>query len=543
MAKEITMPKLSDTMEEGRVLRWLKREGDRVERGEPIAEVETDKAEMEMEAFDAGVLLAITVGEGETATVGDVIGYVGQPGEEIAGKGAATKATIGRGKVADAESAGAPGRRGGPGRSAAEPKAAETGNGARARSAEPPPRESTAVATSSGGRTRAAHHPADMPAVAPTRENAQVAGPHADIADVIEPDVEEEAEGEEGSSTQAPAGEPLPGRRARPTRGLNDRLPFRSHQELRAARLRISPLARRLAREAGLDPAALQGTGPDGRVVRADVERALGEPGVSRPGQGAGAVPLRERPASTRREAAAPSGARVPVAGGELGAVIPHSRIRRVVAQRMAESKRTVPHFYTTAAVRMERALELKAALDVRYPDARVSITHLIVKGSALALERYPRVSGVFEEDKIRIPAAIHIGLAVALEDGLLVPVVRDCARKSLPEIAREAHAATERARGGKLAQDDLQGAVFSVSNLGMFPIEQFAAIITPPQSAILAVGGTADEPVVEGGKVVPGKVMRLTLSADHRVIDGVLAAAFLSEIKRLLEAPLALVV
>jgi pyruvate dehydrogenase E2 component (dihydrolipoamide acetyltransferase) len=209
----------------------------------------------------------------------------------------------------------------------------------------------------------------------------------------------------------------------------------------------------------------------------------------------------------------------------------------------MAESKRTVPHFYTTVAVRMERALELKEALGLRHPDAGVSLTHVIVKAAALAVERYPRVSALFEEDRVRIPAAVHIGLAVAVEDGLLVPVIRDVAAKPLPQIAREARAAAARARSGRLLQDDLQGATFSVSNLGMFPIESFAAIITPPQSAILAVGGTADEAVVQEGRVVPGKVARMTLSADHRVIDGVLAAAFLAELKRLLEAPLALVV
>jgi pyruvate dehydrogenase E2 component (dihydrolipoamide acetyltransferase) len=296
-----------------------------------------------------------------------------------------------------------------------------------------------------------------------------------------------------------------------------------------------------MAREAGLDPAEIEGSGPDGRVVRADVERALSERHAGAPARaGAAAEGRASVPVPAPAGPAAPA---VPVAAGELGAEIPHSKIRRVVAQRMAESKRTVPHFYTTVAVRMERALELKEALGLRHPDAGVSLTHVIVKAAALAVERYPRVSALFEEDRVRIPAAVHIGLAVAVEDGLLVPVIRDVAAKPLPQIAREARAAAARARSGRLLQDDLQGATFSVSNLGMFPIESFAAIITPPQSAILAVGGTADEAVVQEGRVVPGKVARMTLSADHRVIDGVLAAAFLAELKRLLEAPLALVV
>jgi pyruvate dehydrogenase E2 component (dihydrolipoamide acetyltransferase) len=170
-------------------------------------------------------------------------------------------------------------------------------------------------------------------------------------------------------------------------------------------------------------------------------------------------------------------------------------------------------------------------------------VSHLIVKASALALERWPRVNAVFEEDRIRIPEGIHIGLAVAVEDGLIVPVIHDCQAKDLREIGAEARALVERVRRGRLAQDDLQGATFSVSNMGMFEIESFAAIIAPPQAAILAVGGIADEPVVQGGQVVPGKVMRLTLSADHRAIDGSLAAAFLVEVRRFLENPLSLVV
>jgi pyruvate dehydrogenase E2 component (dihydrolipoamide acetyltransferase) len=217
--------------------------------------------------------------------------------------------------------------------------------------------------------------------------------------------------------------------------------------------------------------------------------------------------------------------------------------MRRAVATRMAEAKRTAPHFYTTVAVRMDRALELKDALAARHPGERVGVTHLLLKAAALALERYPRVNAVFEEERIRIPREINIGLAVAVEDGLLVPVVRDSAGKPLLALAREARAVVARAQQGKLAQGDLQGATFSISNMGMFPIEAFAAILTPPQSAILAVGAVADEPVVQGGAVVPGKVLRLTLSADHRTIDGVLAAAFLAEMKRFLETPLALVV
>jgi pyruvate dehydrogenase E2 component (dihydrolipoamide acetyltransferase) len=277
--------------------------------------------------------------------------------------------------------------------------------------------------------------------------------------------------------------------------------------------------------------------------VKSDVERALERRRKGPDGRRGAAAGAPSGAGRSPAEPAAESAPAVPVARGELGTAIEHSRLRRAVASRMAESKRTVPHFYTTVAVRMDDALRLKDALALRDPDARVSVSHLIVKASALALERWPRVNAVFEEDRIRIPGGIHVGLAVAVEDGLIVPVIRDCQAKGLREIASEARALVERVRRGRLAQDDLQGATFSVSNMGMFEIESFAAIIAPPQAAILAVGGIADEAVVRDGRVVPGKVMRLTLSADHRAIDGSLAAAFLVEVRRFLENPLSLVV
>ena len=208
----------------------------------------------------------------------------------------------------------------------------------------------------------------------------------------------------------------------------------------------------------------------------------------------------------------------------------------------MAESKRTVPHFYTTAAVRMDEALRLKDALALREPEARVSVSHLILKAVGLALERHPRVGATFEEDRIRLPSAIDVGLAVAVDDGLVVPVIRDVAAKPLPQLAREARDLVERVRTGKLAGDALTGAVFSISNMGMFPIDSFSANIAPQHSAILALGAITDEAVVRDGSVFPGKRMRITLSADHRVIDGTLAAAFVVEVQGFLETALALV-
>lgn len=561
MAKEITMPKLSDTMEEGKVLRWLKREGETIERGDVIAEVETDKADMEMEAFDSGTLLAIKVKAGETAAVGDVIGYIGGEGERLEGSGV---------EPARAE-ARAPGNGGEA--TPAEGESALSGDGDRTRGAatvgrRSRPQRGEVVARDSGAA-----------------ENADIPGAHADIAEIIEPDVEEEAEGEEGSSRQAPAGAPSTAS-PRSTKGITDHLPFRAAKEERRGRPKITPVARRLAAEVGLDVSELEGSGPEGRIVRRDVESAMQRAAASAPPRkvtsrpagaaataAAGVKPAvsgaravapgasqaapetqpaarearpaaREtRPAAPDAGPAAPQPLPVPVTRGELGTTLPHSKIRRAIASRMAESKRTVPHFYTTVAARMDEALKLKSALALRDPDLGVGVTHLIVKACALALERFPRVNAVFEEERIRIPAEINVGLAVAVEDGLIVPVIHDCAAKSLQEITREARALVSRVKAGKLGQDDLHGATFSVSNMGIFEIEQFAAIIVPPQSAILAVGGTADEAVVADGRVVPGKVMRMTLSADHRAIDGVLAAAFLVEVRRFLENPLSLVI
>jgi pyruvate dehydrogenase E2 component (dihydrolipoamide acetyltransferase) len=549
MAKEITMPKLSDTMEEGKVLRWLKQVGDRVERGEVIAEVETDKADMEMEAFDSGVLLAIQVKAGESAAVGEVIGYVGKEGERLEqGRARGVEAEMEASTDVEAAPAAT-----GKGRVAAgstvpsERKAVAVGSGSRgggegSRGSGQVPRGSR---EGPGGSSKGAQRGAGG---ARDRDNAEVPGPHADIAEEIEPEGTEEEEGEEGSARQAPAhGRGAAGEARRraagakpgspaPTKGMNDRLPAPEEPEERFPRLKISPVARRLAAEAGLDPAGLRGSGPDGRIVKEDVEGALRSRAAA--GRGAGAAPSAGR--APDRPAPSPT---VPVASGELGASVPHSNLRRAIAARMADAKRTAPHFYTTVAVRMDEALKLKDALLLRDPESRVGVSHLIVKAAALALQRHPRINGVFEEEQIRIPAEINIGLAVAVEDGLLVPVIRDCAGKSLHEIAREARELVARVRRGKLRQDDLRGATFSVSNMGMFEIEQFAAILTPPQSAILAVGGTAAEAVVQDGRVVPGKVMRLTLSADHRAIDGVLAAAFLVELKRFLENPLSLIV
>jgi pyruvate dehydrogenase E2 component (dihydrolipoamide acetyltransferase) len=423
MAIDVLMPKLSDTMEEGKILRWLKQVGDRVAIGDILAEVETDKANMEMEAYDEGTLAEVRVAEGETAPVGAVIAVLTAAGERAAGPA-------------------------GPSAPAAAPA---------------PP-----------ARPAEARRPVAVP-----RSGGSAAG----------------------------AGD----------------------------RVRASPLARRVAREHGLDLAGIPGTGPGGRIVERDVEAA-----VAGGRERAPAAPARSAPAAAAPERPpAPPERRVPASRRlEL------TRIRRTTAKRMGESKREVPHFYASAEIAMDEAVGLKeglAALGGEWEG--VTYTHLVLKAVGLALRRVPELNASYDGDAAVVHEAVNVGLATAVDDGLVVPVVHDCDRQPLGQIVRLARGLVERARAGRFAGDDLSGGTFTVSNLGILPVSEFAAVINPPQAAILAVAAIRAVPVVRGGRVVPGRVMTVTLSADHRIVDGILAGRFLRELKALLEQPLALVV
>jgi pyruvate dehydrogenase E2 component (dihydrolipoamide acetyltransferase) len=424
MPVEVTMPKLSDTMEEGKILRWMKRPGDRVTIGEVIAEVETDKANMELEAYDEGVLSEVRLAEGESAPVGAVIAVLAEPGD-----------------------------------------------------AKPAP----------AAKKGAAKQPAP-PKPAPERQEAAKA-----------------------KSTKAePAREPW-----RPTVVVR---PAAEEEHVKA-----SPLARRVAREQNLDLRTLTGSGPGGRIVEKDVEAALASRG------GTGAEP---EPAPRKAPAAAAPADRV-----EL------SRIRRTTAKRMGEAKREIPHFYATAEIAMDEAVRLKealVALGAEYDG--LTYTHLLVKAVGLALRRVPELNGSYDGDAMVLHEAVNVGVATAVDDGLVVPVIRGPDREPLAAIVRQARGLLERARSGRFANDDLSGGTFTVSNLGMYPVSAFAAVINPPQAAILAVGTIRETPVVRDGRVVPGRLMHVTVSCDHRIIDGVLAGRFLRELKGLLENPLALV-
>jgi pyruvate dehydrogenase E2 component (dihydrolipoamide acetyltransferase) len=437
MPIDVLMPKLSDTMEEGKILHWLKHPGDRVAVGEILAEVETDKANMELEAFDEGTLAEVRTQEGESAPVGAVIATLAAPGEA-----SASSPTV-----------------------AAKPVAAPA--------AKPAPRPVPSLAASP---------PAAPQAPAPMREAKRP------------------------TPIRRTEAEPAAGPAAGP-----------------AARVRVSPLARKIAAEHDLDLGAITGTGPDGRIVESDVMAAL---------KGSRTLP----PPPARPSPAGPA----PGPGGRVEL----TKIRRTTAKRMADAKRDIPHFYASADVAMDEAVRLKEALaGLGGEYEHVTFTHLVLKAVGLALRRVPEVNGSLDGDALVLHDEANVGMATAVDAGLVVPVVRRCDSVPLAAIVQQARGLVERARAGKFAGDDLSGGTFTVSNLGMFPVTDFAAIINPPQAAILAVGAIREVPVVRNGRIEAGRVMTVTLSSDHRVIDGVLAGRFLRELKGLLENPLALVV
>jgi pyruvate dehydrogenase E2 component (dihydrolipoamide acetyltransferase) len=420
---DVLMPRLSDTMTEGVLSQWLKDEGAPVHRGDVLAEIETDKATMELEAYDEGVLERHLVAPGTTVPIGQPIAVIGD------------------------------------------------GTGTAPTPAAPPPAAPAQPATA----TVSAAAPAPAPAVP------------APVA----------------PAAPAPAVQPAPG----------------------APGVRTSPLARAMAREHGIDLTKVTGTGPGGRIVRADVQAAI----------------TAAAPTPQPAPAPAPTPPAPAAAGDEK---IPLSAVRRITARRLTESA-AAPHFYLTAIVDAGRLLGFRAEINQRLAASgvKISVTDLLVRACAVTLRAHPEVNASWGGDHILRRAAIHVGIAVALDDGLIVPVIRDADRKSVGEIAGEAHALADRARAGKLTPDEFTGSTFTISNLGMYGIDHFTAVINPPEAAILAVGAATEEPVVRDGQVVPATIMKLTLSIDHRVLDGASAAAFLHDLVQVLEEPLRIVV
>lgn len=440
MAIEVFMPRMSDTMEEGKILKWLKKVGDQVEMGDIIAEVETDKADMEMEALDAGFLTEIRAQEGESVPVGDVIALLGEEAEV--------------GKVETA----APSR---------------------------PPKPQSAAAASPTPLT---------PSPATKKATRQSDSPSE-----------------------------------KKVRKLRDTAPKRkSAARKKGQRLLASPIVRRIAAERGIDLATVEGSGPGGRIVKHDLD--IPE------------TPAVAASAETRRaERAQPTTA---APASSAGIVEPFSRMRATIAKRMAESMREAPHFYVTTEIDMSESVRLRTSLKLSdRVEAEVTYTHLLVKATAVALERHPRMNAAFAGDGRELKSEINIGIAVAVEDGLIVPVLHGCQKMSLLDVAAQANALVERARTGKPTSKDLSGGTFTISNLGMYSVEHFTAVINPPQAAILATSAIKERPVVRDGQVVISRTMMVTLSCDHRVLDGATGAQFLEELKSLLENPVGLMV
>jgi pyruvate dehydrogenase E2 component (dihydrolipoamide acetyltransferase) len=438
---KVVMPKLSEAMETGKVIKWLKKEGDRIQGGDILAEIETDKADVEMEAFGAGVLRKIVVPAGERTAVGGLMGVIAETDEDISG----VLATA------------------------------------------PAPAAAPAVASD---QPAAAAAVSERPAGVPPQPRSE------DLA------------ARQPSPAQAPTAPPPPAVVAAPA--APKPVPAQG-------RVKASPLAKKIASQSGVDLRLVQGSGPGGRIVRRDVEAA-----------------------ATRPAAIAPAAA---TTGGPEYEDVALSQMRAIIARRMPLSKAPVPHFYVTSEVAMDRAWELREALNALEGQPKISVNDLVVRACALALLEHPGVNASFQGESIRLFHRVHMGIAVALDEGLITPVLRDCHAKSLTQIAVEARDLAERARGRKLRASELSGATFSISNLGMFDVAAFSAIINPPEGAILAVGSVRRVPVVENDEVAVGRRMALTISCDHRVMDGAMGARFLQDVKRLLEEPLRLLV
>jgi len=463
MATIVQLPRLSDTMEEGAIAKWHVAPGDKVKRGQVIAEIETDKATMEFESFDAGVVLELVASEGQTLPIGSPIAVLGQPGED-------PKAALGKGGApAKAE---APRKDGAPANEAAEP--------AKPRRAE-------------GQDISAPLEPAVAQATGRVAENAPADKP----GQAVEPIAEVRTAPKTGNGVRT---------------GDGGRVP-------------ASPLARRIAHEHGVPLAEIEGSGPHGRVVKADVDKAVAARGTT-PERGKGpGLPMRP-------SLEAPARADKPL---QL------SQMRKAIARRMAQANAEIPHFYLTIVVDMDRVAATREELGKALPDAKVSYNDFIVLACARALVAHPEVNAFWNGETIVQRGDVHVGIAVAVDEGLVVPVIRQTDRRSLREIAELARDLGTRARGKKLAPPEMTGSTFTVSNLGMFGVEAFAAVINPGEGAILAVGAILDEPVVKDGSLAIGKRMRMTLACDHRVMDGATGAKFLGTVRTLLEQPIAM--
>lgn len=424
MAEIVRMPKLSDTMTEGVVAEWHKKVGESIESGDLLADIETDKATMEFESFQEGVLLHIGVEKGQTAPVDSILAILGEEGEDVTAL------------LKEAE------------------KEVEVTEKEEEQSQDAKP---------------------------------VVEKPSAPVAPVV----------------SAPA--PTPAPIAQQTVAASN---FPSTASISSQEIKASPLAKKLAEERGINLRLVKGTGTEGRIIKRDIDNFQGRSGIS---------------------------------GVESFSDAPVSQMRKVIAQRLAESKFSAPHFYLTVQIDMDNAMAARKSINESISPAKISFNDLVVKAVAVSLKDNPKVNASWYGDFIRYNDHVHIGVAVAVDEGLLVPVVRFADEKPLTQIGAEVKEFAQRAKDKKLQPEDWEGNTFTISNLGMFGIDEFTAIVNPPDSCILAVGGIQQTPVVKAGQVVPGNVMKVTLSCDHRVVDGAVGSAFLNSFKNYLENPVLL--
>ena len=455
MATQVVMPKLSPTMEEGQLSRWLKKEGDTVSMGEPIAEIDTDKATMEMQALGNGVLRKILIKEGESAPLGQLIAIIGEPEEDISSLLKAAPA-------------------------------------------------------------------AEKKDTAPLQEKRSEATPEQATEEE-----EKKAKAPQPASPTAKATAPELDGKSGPT----------SAQPQTGGRVVVSPIAARMAAEGGVNLSAIAGTGPGGRIIKRDVEAALAVEKKSTAADGAQAQrKLRVVTSGVPAQQAA-------ITGASPFRDVPMSEMRRTIARRLVTSIGPVPHFFLTTEIEMDRAADLRQALTEIYPQQKISLNDIIIKATAWALIQNPDVNASFQDKVIRYYERADIGVAVATDNGLITPVIRSADLKSISEINSEVRELAERARARKLVPEEYTGATFSVSNLGMYGIDEFTAVINPPEGGILAVGAMAPKPVVKNDELAIRQIMRVTMSCDHRVIDGATGAQFLQSFKKAMENPLYLVV
>ena len=549
MAEVINMPRLSDTMEEGVVAKWLKKVGDKVEVGDMLAEIETDKATMEFESFSEGILLHIGIEEGETAPVDTLLAIIGEKGEDISGLLSGDK------KSSDKE----------------ESKTSKDASSEKLVEKKDAPQEKEAPSEGAKEETSAADVPEgveviNMPRLSDTMVEGTVAKWLKKVGDKVEEgDILAEIETdkatmefesfydgvllkigiEEGETAKVDSLLAIIGPEGTDVSGIGEGGPSKpkaakkeetlEEEETKetkttstatadGARIFVSPLAKKMAEDNGIDLSEVKGSGENGRIVKKDIESF-------KPSE-------KTKPAATETKEATGTGVAPYVpAGEEEFEEIKNSQMRKVIAKRLGESKFTAPHYYLTIEVNMEIAMASRSQIN-ELPDVKVSFNDMVIKASAMALRKHPRVNSQWTGDSTRIAKHIHMGVAVAVEDGLVVPVLRFADQMSMTQIGAQVKDLAGKARSKKLQPQEMEGSTFTVSNLGMFGITEFTSIINQPNSAILSVGAIVEKPVVKNGQIVVGNTMKVTLACDHRTVDGATGAAFLQTLKAYLENP-----